>query len=147
MITIKETKDKKLITDIVTVPELYNLAGNYGNIKKYKPDMRKLWLEIKINGKTAGLGVFKEVTKITYDSHIYVLPEYQKKGLTPEIARELQKYLSFKGVKTLIATVPMECSHIFKLMEKTNFKVTGMIPNGIIYNYKLQDLIIFSANI
>ena len=140
---ISETKNVNLIKLIVTDPTLWLLEGGEGqDPKSYKPYLGHIWLKIIHNRDIIGLLELREFTKITYEGHIYILPQYHASGLALEAGVALIGYIrKLNKIKNIITTVPTSCDHVLNFLKKLGFSVNGIIQNGIIYNGKYQDLI------
>ena len=144
MIEVKPTRNIELIRSIVTNPILFDLEGGRGlDPVLYSPYLGNLWLSIKKDSEIIGLCEFRKFTTITYESHIYILPEYHGTGIPLECSKYLLDYLRDNtGIRNIITTVPESCVHVTNFLDKIGFKQCGYIINGIIYNDKEENLIV-----
>jgi RimJ/RimL family protein N-acetyltransferase len=143
MIKIEETKNKELILNIVNKPKVLELIGqnHISNI-----NLNHMWLLGKENNQIIGFIEFKEFNKITVEGHIILHPEYHKTGKSLKFTNEAFKYLKkHTYYKNILASVPVECKHIMKFLEKLNFKVIGLMKDSIIHNNRLQDLLLYQG--
>jgi RimJ/RimL family protein N-acetyltransferase len=148
MIIITETKDKELIKSIITNEHIWELAGYSGNKDEYEPDLTNTWLKIELDRVLVGIFKLRKFTEITVDGHIHILPEFRNKIIANDAIKESRKYLKEKSnYKNVITTVPISCEHVMKLMDRVGFKVCGAIHNGIIYQDRLEDLIVYELTI
>ncbi|HEY3527386.1 MAG TPA: hypothetical protein VGK47_14410 [Nitrososphaeraceae archaeon] len=146
---IKQTKNVDLIRSIVTNPILWKQAGHDGDPIFYTPYLGNIWLIGQKDNKNVGLLELKQITAITYEAHIRILPEFQGTGESVEFAQNVRKFIknSCKNIHNLVCHVPMECKYVINFLSRLNLKVNGLIRNGIIYNNTLQDLIIFQLEV
>jgi RimJ/RimL family protein N-acetyltransferase len=79
--------------------------------------------------------------------HIHILDKHQAKGYVFKGWEVLHTLLKDSNINTIVGSVPIENENMMKVVMKTNFKCCGTIPNGIIYNNKLQDLVLFSLEV
>ena len=105
------------------------------------------WLEIHNNNDLIGKIQLQPITKITFNIHLDIHKEHQKKGLANKIEQPLIEYCIKAGIHSLICTIAEENKNMLKVMMKTKFKCAGLIKNGIIYNNKKQNLILFQLEV
>lgn len=107
-----------------------------------------LWYFINHNNESVGCFQLQEVTKITVSVHMSLLEEYQNKDIAIKCFKPLLEQLKKDTTYSkLVCTVPVNNKHMLSVLNKTTFKVCGLIPNGIIWDTKLQDLLIFEVTI
>jgi RimJ/RimL family protein N-acetyltransferase len=148
-VEIKPLEDQEQIKSIILEPTVYKLnQGEQCLVEEFTIDPSCRYLSIQYFNELAGLFQFKEFNKIMLEAHISILPKYHNGHLSVKAVKAAKEYLAENtGFLKAFTTVPMECEHVHKLMVKTDFEVNGLIPNSIIYNNRLQDLIIYSLNI
>ena len=147
---ITEIHDSNIIKRIVTNPLLFKLHGFAGFVEDYEPNLHNddIWLHIIQDDKDIGLVQLEPITAITANSHVYILPEHHGSGIALEAVREVREYIKEKlRFKKIICTVPFDCGHVVKFNNKVGFTPCGLIHNGVIYNNRLQDLIIFEIEV
>lgn len=148
MISVTENTNEELIKSIVTNNKLFELSGHTGSKYNYSPNMNNLWLKIDQDNTTIGFFELKEFTKICFDGHIYIAPEYWGKGLARQSIRKALEYLDkFTFIKTVLLSVPEKAIHVLKMLSKTDAKACGIISNAAIYQNKLQNIILFELKI
>ncbi len=114
----------------------------------FEPNMSNIWLIINFRSKAIGLFELQEVSKIASIVHMHIISGYQKQDLGLLAFKKLVEYLSLHSkIKTLIGTIPAKNSHIMSIVNRTAAKCCGNIPNGIIFNNELQDLLLFNLEV
>lgn len=142
---IELTTNYVLITDILNTPELLKLTDP--DTMKAEFDPREKYLLVTDPG-AVGLIRLHPMTHVTAIGHIHLLPQVHGTGKSVEAVMETKEYIKKNlTYKSIITTVPMECEHVIKLMNKTGFTPCGVINQGIVFNHKLQDLILFQTEV
>lgn len=148
MITIVITKDESLIKSIVTDPVLWKLHGRTGEIDSYTIPEKDLWLLIKNDNDVIGLMQFTLFTYITAIAHIYILPVYHGMGMSELAIEAVKEFLKeIPDLRNIVCDVPRECNHVTKLLYKVGFQFTGLIEDGVRYNNKIQDILLFQLKL
>jgi len=153
MIKATQTWDKEEIKSIICHEKLWALAGYTTDPKDFDPKMDRIWLKIEwpdyANDKTHLIGMmeFRELTKVAAEVHGGLHPNWrhQYSIMAEMIAEEWVKKNT--EYRTVVITSPMSCTHVHKFAQNCGFQPTGIIPNGIVYNNKFEDLILLTKNI
>jgi len=111
------------------------------------PKQRSVWLEIFKDEISIGVFQLQEITKITFNIHIHIFEEYQKKGFAFKCLDPLLTRLKHLKIKKLMCTVSKNNRVMRRVLSRTPFKLCGSIKDGIIWNDELTDLLIFELNI
>ncbi len=146
MINFIETNNKEEIERIVKNPIISKLLSLSDS---YEPDFNneKFYL-IHKESLVIGITTLKKFSNITYDAHLILLPEYHGRGLATKVGYKFFKFVKKNTIiNNLITSVPLEAKHGHKYMERLEFKVIGLIKNGIVYNNKIQDLILYQKEV
>lgn len=149
MLTVYPTKDKDLIKEIMTHPALFRLTYGQGiKIEDYKVDESFEYVVAFWDHEPVGLWTLHPVTNLVVDAHIAMVPKYWGTEVIKKAMDAGYEYLR-KNTKytTIFTSVPNNCYHMLKFMTKYNYKACGIIKEGIIYNKKLVDLLLFTANL
>lgn len=146
---ISKTEDKDLIKNFITNPILWEMAGYHGDPNQFTPNMDNLWLTALIANDFVCLMELRKFTSLIYDCHIYTLPEQMRKGIATEAVKQAIQWIKKNTqIKTLMLTVPFSCQHVIKfLANKTDFKICGMLHKSIIYQNRLEDLILYELEV
>lgn len=148
MITFEETKDYKLLTEIMSIPELYKLTYGKGtDPKDFKINKKMEYFLIKKDDLIIGCIPYKELTSVTLEVHLQVMPSFWHKKLSLEIYLAFKEFIKAKHYKKLLITTPAMCIHVLRLLQLYNFKVCGSIPGGVVYNNILQTLFLFEQEL
>lgn len=110
-------------------------------------DNHSTFLTITDLGIEIGLFQLEKITNECISIHMHILKKFQGKGIALKCLKPLLSYLKNGTIRVLLASVAIENRKMIQVIQKTSFKCCGCIPNGIIYNNKLQDLILFSLEI
>jgi RimJ/RimL family protein N-acetyltransferase len=146
-IEIKQLENKEEIRNVILEPKLWKLTYGQGClVEEFEIDSKCKYLSVQHNNELVGMFELKEFNKIMYEGHIYMLPEYGKLGVNA--IKAAKEYLSeTTNFLKIFTTVPMECNHVHRLLQKAEFEMDGVMSNSIIYNDRLQDLVLYSTNI
>lgn len=126
------------------------LTTNEALIKSVHPGVPNFQNEFYLiisDQKLLGIFEIQELTKITGILHMHLTPEYQGKGLGIQCFNELIKMLKGGKYSHLMGTLPAENHRILSVANKTKARVCGCLTNAIIYDNKLQDLILFELEV
>lgn len=146
---IEPLNDDYEITSIIMQPKLWKLSYGQGClVEEFKVDKTCSYLGVIYQKELCGMFQLKEFNKITVDAHIYMMPSYQNRNLAVKAVKAAGEYVKeTTEFKNIITSVPVECTHVFKLLNKTDFKVCGQLTNGIIFNQRMQNLILLQWEI
>lgn len=140
-------KDYRLIEAIIKNPILWQLMGHIEDPDKYEVPKDRTWLLASDEEDIIGLMELHPMTAITYIAHIHIRPKYHKTGKSLQVVEATKEYLKKTHIKNIITTVPLVCTHVIKLMNKTGFVVQGSIKDGIVYDNRIQDLLLFQLKV
>ncbi len=147
MLTIEKTIDKNIITEIVCDSKLWTVQNGQDpneDQRHYIPDPAKQYLVIKDDHHLVGLFTIRHVTHKLVEGHIRILPSYWGSKMSIEATHMLLKWLKDNTEAiNLITHVPANCFHVKRFLDKLGTKVVGLIPDGIIYDHELVDLLIY----
>lgn len=148
MITIEETKDTKLITHVMTEPQLWKLLyGNSGRlVDTYTVDNTLTYLVAKKDETVIGLIPYRPVHGFIVEMHIAILPKFWGKRIILKALKKMGEYM-YQKFGIFYIPVPMNCVHILKFIEKFGFKSCGIIKNSTIYRNELVDTLLVSVTI
>lgn len=154
-LTVELTTDEVVINSILNDSDIYQMANGSSESTPINESYREeliskgfKFLSIVINGTLIGLISFRELSKITTEVHIHVLPESHKKGYGKQAVYTGMRWFSrTHACKTLITYVPSNCFHVLKFMKDNDFTACGLIPEAIIYNNELVSLYIFNRGL
>ena len=149
MITTYKTKDKVLITDIMTHPALFRLTYGQGiKVKDYTVDESLEYIVAFWDHEPVGLWTLHPITNLVVDAHIAMIPKYWGTEVIQKAMEAGYKYLKEETEYTKIFTsVPSNCLHMIKFVTKWKYKACGIIKDGVIYNNQLVDLLLFETDI
>ncbi len=146
---IEPTQDEAIITSIITEPKLWKLEYGQGMaIKDYEVDGGFTYLLIKENETILGLFQTRELTRILLEAHIYLLPEYWGGDSSKKALTALIEYCKTNTTYHKVFTdVPKVCKHVINLMKRIGAVQCGYIQEGVIFDGKLTDLMLFSKKV
>lgn len=122
------------------------------HIKQINPDIQpnilNTWVVIKDNKYEVGLFEIQELTKITGIVHFYIKPEVRNQGYGKKMCPLLLRFAKEKtGFRKLIASIPAYNIPMIAVMKHTDFKCCGAVRDGIIWDDRLQDIILFEIEV
>lgn len=151
MITITPTKHYELIKKIVTTPILWEVENGQDTTltsKTYRVDKTQDWLLIRKEDQVIGLFSVRGFTKIVAEVHSYILPHYWGTPVSKEAVHAGFKYLHDNNLYLKVFTmVPEVCTHVIKHCQDIGWAECGSIKAGVIYNGRLQTLILFDKDL
>lgn len=148
MIKITFISNKNRIKKILTDPILWKLSGHLEDRDRYEVPDDKIYFGIYYNDLLIGVFEFSLLTYLTLIGHIQLLPKYHKTGTAVESVLAMKEFLKQNtAIKSIMTTVPEECKHVIKLMNKTGFNFIGILKNGINFHNITQDLILFQLEV
>ncbi len=149
MITCHKTTDKELIKEIMTHPALFRLTYGQGiKAEDYEVDETLEYIVAFWHHEPVGLWSLHPVTALVVDAHIAMIPKYWGTEVIQKAMEAGYKYLKTETDYTKIFTsVPSNCFHMIKFCTRYNYKACGFIKDGIIYNNKLVDLLLFETDL
>jgi len=131
---IKLTK----ITDVKLINSLTN--NNY--VEGF------LHIGILLEDKFIGCFQLQELTKITANVHVNIIEEFRSNRISNKIYPVFVKWVKENtDYKNIVATIASSNVVMFKVMNKTDYKVIGLIKNGIIDNNSYDDLILYQLEV
>lgn len=117
-------------------------------VEEFEVDKTCSYLGVIIGKELGGLAQLKEFNKITYDSHIYLLPRHQDGQKSLQAVKAIKEYLcEYTEIMNLITSVPISCHYVHKFLSKTDFKVVGKLESAVIYNKLRQDVILYQMKV
>lgn len=105
------------------------------------------YLMMHQEGQVKGLFEIQPITKITGMVHMHIKEEHQNQGIGIDAFNALLMYLRGRQYKQLIGPIPEHNTRIQSIVNKTLAKECGRIKDGIVYDNKLQDLILYQLEI
>ncbi len=148
-ISITETTNKAIIKKILMTHKLWEMNCFGVNKEGFIPDMFFKWLLIKNEKEIVGLVKLRNITNVCADIHINILPHFQGSSFSVSAMEELRKYLKENTLLiTVMTTVPDQCYYVHKFINKIpGCFNTGHLTDSIIYQNKLQDMIIYQITL
>ena len=148
MLTLTETNNVPILSNIITNPVLWRLTYGQGqHLEKFKPDLSFKYLLLENEVEPVGCILVKEITKVLIEVHMCILPKYWGDKESQEAVKIGHKWAIEKGYKTVFTYVPQNCVHMLKFMNRIMYTPCGMIKKGIIYNKILVPLIMYQYDL
>ncbi len=137
------------ITRIITSPRLWETQyGQALSTKDFKLDESYQYLGLEEGYQLLGLFQIRMQTHLLIEAHIHLLPKYWGKGYGQEALVTLFEYLKTQTKFTKVITdVPEDCTHVQGLLAKLGCILYGIIPEGVIYNARIQSLLMYYHNL
>ena len=139
-----QTKDTQAILDIINYNILHSTALYDYNIRTY--EQQKAILDDKLaknfpvivaeaNGQVVGFGMysefrFREAYKFTVEHSVYVVNDYNGKGIGNLLLAELIALAKVQKLHTMIAVIDAENQGSVSFHEKFGFKTVGIIKES-----------------
>lgn len=107
-----------------------------------------LFLEIKKEMATIGVFQLQEFTKVCGIVHLHIFENYQNKGIVKQLYDPLIDWVRQNTrYSKLLATIPEDNIKMRAIVAKLPFRICGIVGDGIIYNNRSQNLLLFELNI
>lgn len=139
-----QTQDTQAILDIINYNILHSTALYDYNIRTY--EQQKAILDDKLaknfpvivaeaNGQVVGFGMysefrFREAYKFTVEHSVYVVNDYNGKGIGNLLLAELIALAKVQKLHTMIAVIDAENQGSVSFHEKFGFKTVGIIKES-----------------
>ncbi len=139
-----QTEDTQAILDIINYNILHSTALYDYNIRTY--EQQKAILDDKLaknfpvivaeaNGQVVGFGMysefrFREAYKFTVEHSVYVVNDYNGKGIGNLLLAELIALAKVQKLHTMIAVIDAENQGSVSFHEKFGFKTVGIIKES-----------------
>ena len=139
-----QTQDTQAILDIINYNILHSTALYDYNIRTY--EQQKAILDDKLaknfpvivaeaNGQVVGFGMysefrFREAYKFTVEHSVYVVNDYNGKGIGNLLLAELITLAKVQKLHTMIAVIDAENQGSVSFHEKFGFKTVGIIKES-----------------
>jgi RimJ/RimL family protein N-acetyltransferase len=140
MITMERTTDRALIESVVLHPQVRHEVANDPEVGIVFHE-HIYWLLARLGGVLIGLVVFLPVYGEAYNSHIAILPEYQKGGNGTEVMRLGVQWIFENTPCTKILAFPFKPAMI-RIYQKCGFDTEGFSRKLISFHGVLQDCLI-----
>lgn len=112
-----------------------------------EPNLLNDFRVIAYKGDLIGLFEIQPITSITGILHMHIIKEFQNQGLAIKAFNQLIEDLKSSPFKQLIGSIPEHNKNIMSIVKKTQAKCCGMLEDAIIFNGKLQNLVLFQLEI
>lgn len=148
IIKIDGISDKDLLT-VMQNSVIYHHTNDISvPIEQITIDPTFEYLKLTHKGELIGFWAIKPVTKLVVEAHIFCLPKFSKTDILKKAIKATSFYvLKNTSYKKVLCYVPNNCTHVIRLVSSLEFHLDGLIQDGIIYQNKLVDLLIFSKNL
>lgn len=111
------------------------------------PNTEHKYYLIEESNNIIGMFEIQPITKITGILHLHIKEHYQNKGLAIKAFNKLLEILKNGSIKQLIGTIPEDNKNIMSVVNKTKATYCGKLTNAIIYNNRLQDLLLYQLEV
>ncbi len=140
----ESTEDKSRITKFF-LNEKLNKALDVGEINKRNPDPSFYYDVVVDEGEDIGLILSRKINDVLIEIHPMLFPRYwgsiKGKELIKRIKEELKARTKFKSAITYIPELAKE---VVLFAYKVNGTLSGSIHNGVQYQGKMCNLLIFN---
>jgi len=153
MISVSKVQDlsNPVLLKIICTPELFELTnGQDGmvNVGNYELDQTYDYLLVENEEGPVGLFSIRKITNLVLEGHIRILPKFWGTESSLDAAKAgilyVEKHTPFRKI---ITTVPGNCTHVLKFIDKLGFKPYGCLERGIIYNNAVVPLVYFEYEV
>lgn len=145
---ISITKDIQLITSIVTIPKLFELAiGDGTKREEWEPKPGSVWLKVKYKDKLLGV-LNLEARGVLIEVHWYMQPKYHGNKLMDVAEYCLVQWLRENtNFLKIMVTCPSLCPHTIQSAISHEFIVEGYYKNSMIWHGQLCDTVVCTKEI
>lgn len=148
MLIIEPTKDKNVITEIVTEKHLWAATNGTTDPRLFTPTIGFDYLLIKQEKHIIGMFKTRQITSLVFEVHSHILSAYWGSPITIQAHEALERWvLKNTSCKVLLGYVPTNCLHVLNYGSNLHYKTSGLIPCGIMSKGELVDLLILTKQL
>lgn len=148
MVTLTETKDYEIVKKIISDPQLWQLTyGQMGEFHDFKVREDFRYLLIENEGNVLGCFQVRPFTNTVMEIHSFILPGYWGTEFVQKAVDEGHDWVKAEGYLKTWTKVPATCIHVLKYLQKSHYKCSGMIEEGIIHNHHLVTLFFYEFEV
>src|SRR5687768_9497908 len=105
----------------------------------FVPNERHTWVKISSDEQDIGILELQPITNVVANIHLHLFRKHQKQRIANQLEAPLIEIAQHLGLTTLLAIVPEFNDMVNKVLLRSNFEFSAILPNGIIYKNKLQN--------
>lgn len=146
-ITFEETNNTFLIEGLLNLPKLKALRrGISPTSEEHEPvQFGHKYILVKKANRIVGVINYNALNERTLNIHLNILPEYWKKNISIEVAKEFKNILAnTKQIRKVITTIPTQARHATIYAKRIGMIKEGTLTQACTYNGITDDLQIFS---
>lgn len=113
----------------------------------FPPNETHIWVRVVFDTHIVGVLELQPITTVTANLHLHIFKQFQKSGIASHLAAALDRFAVENGITTFLAMVPEQNHKVESALIANDFLRISLIPNGIIYNNTVQNLIIYSRSV
>ena len=147
------TADVRIIKEVMCHEVLFKASMPDEDIELYKygrwePAMNCQYLVFKRLGKPVAIIRLFELSNITVDMHVHLLPKYWGKGTSEKLNKYVEQWLTdnTKYCKIVIQT-PQCCSNVLKAAVREGYELEGMLTAGICWRGSIESIVLMAKHI
>lgn len=145
------TENQDILLPILRNPKLFKLTNGQDSripLEKVQIDSTFTYLAIALKDKVIGYFSLKTLTHMIIEGHIAILPEYWGTAISAQAMEEGAQYIfDHTSYRKIVTFTPGNCTKVINLLKKCEYKQSGCIQEGIIYNNQLTSLLIFELDL
>ena len=125
---------------VLTHPAIYDRIAedNTPDAEDYAPSPDAIYLMGYDNGYPFACMVYHQINGVTWECHVQVLPEYRKTH-ADEFSQLAIQWMLNKGVRKLVAQIPMLYPNVMQFGLKHGFVVEGINRQSYLKHGQLHD--------
>lgn len=146
LINFELTRDMKVIDSVMLNPVLWKLSVGTEEDppSKYIGLPGLTYVSCFCDSKFVGLINYNFIAVRVMQIHPHILPEFWGKISQAVVAKFISNLRNQQVVTKLVAMIPKCCRHTRMFAARNKFKREGKLSRAVMYNDKVQDLIIYS---
>lgn len=113
----------------------------------FTPNIKHIWVKISEDDQAIGILELQPITNVIANIHLHLFKKYQKNGIANQLEAPLVEIAQQVGLTTLLAIVPEFNDKINKVLLRSNFQFSAILPNGVIYQNKLQNAVVYIRSV
>ncbi len=148
MFNINLSTDYDRLTDYILTAHLDDYADRSMSAedKGWHVDKTCKYLTVEDEeGKILTVAKYSYMTEVAIDFHIYVDPALWGTGQADKIEAALMDwYKDNTAINSVVTFCPASCKEVHRAADRVGYAPVGIIPFGIIWKNKVEDIYIFN---
>lgn len=143
MINLIKTENEEIIKSVLLDPAVFKSSGGrQEELKDFKIPVGYTYVIAYLDDKIVGMYHYRYISKITIESHLSILPEYQGTQESIDAGKAFLEYCKYVlKIHKIVGMVWSSNEKCIKHVMKQGFTVFAVLRNAVIHNDKYNNLV------